>query len=157
MTYKGRYHPVNPAKYKGNINDIIYRSMWEKACFKWLDTNPDIVSWSSEETVVPYYFPVDKRYHRYFVDLKYTTKSGQTFLIEVKPAKETKPPKAGKKTARYVTESTTFVRNQCKWAAADKFAKDNGWTFDVWTEHELYGLGILPKPLSPLKPLRKSK
>lgn len=159
MTYKGRYTPINPQKYTGDVNNIVYRSMWEKACFKWLDTNLDVVSWSSEEVVVPYYFPIDKQYHRYFVDIRYTTKSGKTFLIEVKPDKETKPPVSKKRTARHITEATTYVKNQCKWQAAERFAKDNGWEFHVWTEHTLYKLNILPKPpksLKPLKPLRKA-
>ena len=30
--------------------------------------NNDIIEWSSEETVVPYYYDIDKKYHRYFVD-----------------------------------------------------------------------------------------
>ena len=42
--------------------------------------------------VVPYFYEVDKKYHRYFVDLKVTFISGKTVLIEIKPDKETKPP-----------------------------------------------------------------
>ena len=47
--------------------------------------------WSSEETVVPYYYEIDKRYHKYYLDLKITFKEGKTILVEIKPEKETKP------------------------------------------------------------------
>jgi len=153
MAYSGTYVPINRSKYQGNPDNIVYRSLWERHCFRWLDQNADVVSWSSEETVVIYYFPIDKRTHRYFVDLKYTTKDGRTFLIEVKPAKETVKPKKVEKSARYVKESVTYIRNQCKWEAATKFAEDNGWTFHVWTEVELVKLGIMPKPLKPINKL----
>ena len=33
-----------------------------------LDSDPRIIEWSSEEIVVPYISPVDNRTHRYFVD-----------------------------------------------------------------------------------------
>lgn len=157
MAYKGTFTPINPSKYKGDERNIVYRSLWERHCFKWLDTNPSVVSWSSEETVVPYYFPIDKSWHRYFVDLKYTTTTGETFLIEVKPHKETEKPKKVSKTPQYVRESVTYIKNQCKWEAATKFADDNGWVFAVWTEHTLYDLGIMPKPQRALKPLKKLK
>ncbi len=54
------------------------------------------------------------------------------------------------------TEATTYVKNQCKWKAADKYAKDNNYEFQIWTEHTLQKLGIMPKPLKPLKPLSPS-
>ena len=28
--YSGKYKPLNPQKYKGNVSNIIYRSSWEK-------------------------------------------------------------------------------------------------------------------------------
>jgi hypothetical protein len=163
MSYKGFFKPTNRAKYKGNANNVVFRSMWERHCFVWLDNNPDVVSWSSEEVVVPYYSPIDKKMRRYFVDLKYTTKTGQTFIIEVKPAKETKVPDGPKNSDKYIRESITYVKNQSKWEAADKYARDNGWVFDVWTENELYKLGIMTRPLpkasklKPLKPLKVKK
>jgi len=49
-----------------------------------------------------------------------------------------------------------------KWEAANKFAKDRGWEFQIWTEHTLRSNGIMPKaqpgklkPLKPLQPYRK--
>lgn len=164
MNYKGKYKPRNPAKYTGDVTNIVFRSMWERYCFTWLDNNTQIKSWSSEEVVIPYYYDVDKKFHRYFVDLKYTTVEGKTFIIEIKPKKETMPPKRPDKSQRYITESLTYVKNQCKWKAAERFAKDNNWVFEVWTEDHLTKLGIMPtqsktsiKPLPKLKPLRVAK
>ena len=163
-SYSGKYKPKNPSKYKGDPNNVVFRSMWERHCFVWLDENSDIVSWSSEEVIIPYFYEVDKRYHRYFVDLKFTTSKGETFIVEVKPHKETEPPKRPDKSKRYLNEAMTFVKNQNKWKAAETFAKDNGWKFIIWTEKELTKMGILPKqsdkalkPLKPLKPFRKKK
>tara|TARA_R110002074_G_scaffold310449_2_gene481293 strand:- start:3267 stop:3680 length:414 start_codon:yes stop_codon:yes gene_type:complete len=131
--------------------------MWERHCFKWCDENSEVVSWSSEEVVVPYLYEVDKKYHRYFVDLKITFKNKKTILVEVKPDAQTRPPKnPGKKTKRYITEGLTYVKNMNKWKAARKVAQDNGWEFQIWTENTLDSLGIRPK-VKALKPLPKMK
>lgn len=155
MAYSGKFKPKNPKKYKGDHTNIVYRSMWEKYAFMWCDTNSEIKSWSSEETVIPYFYEVDKKYHRYFMDLKITFKNGQTLLVEIKPDKETKPPVfKGRKTKQYINEGLTYVKNQNKWKAAAKYAKDNGYGFQIWTEHTLESMGIKPKSTKPLKPLK---
>jgi hypothetical protein len=141
-TYKGMYKVKNPAKYTGDHTNVIYRSLWERNVFRWCDDNPQILKWSSEEVVVPYYYDLDKKYHRYFVDLKFTTDQG-TFLIEIKPKNQTVPPKKPKRqTARYLNEAASYIKNQCKWKAAETYAKDRGWKFVVWTEDEIRSMGI---------------
>tara|TARA_Y100001937_G_scaffold127160_1_gene198488 strand:+ start:3532 stop:4014 length:483 start_codon:yes stop_codon:yes gene_type:complete len=158
MAYSGKFKPKNPKKYKGDFTKIIFRSMWEKYCFKWCDENSDIKAWSSEETIIPYLYEVDKKYHRYYIDLKITFKNGQTTLVEIKPASQTKPPKyAGRKTKRYVSESLTYIKNENKWKAAQRFAKDRGYDFQIWTEHTLEKMGIMPKSSKPLKPYTRKK
>lgn len=158
MAYSGKFKPKNPKKYKGDFTNIVFRSMWEKYCFKWCDENADVKSWSSEETVIPYLYEVDKKYHRYFMDLKITFKSGQTILVEIKPSSQTVPPKyPGRKTKRYINEGLTYVKNQNKWKAAQRFAKDRGYGFQIWTEHTLDKMGIMPKSSKPLKPYTRKK
>lgn len=158
MTYKGKYKPKHPSKYKGDFTNIVYRSMWERHCFKWCDENPAVKSWSSEEVVIPYFYEVDKKYHRYFMDLKITFKNGQTILVEIKPDKETKPPEfKGRKTKRYINEGLTYVKNMNKWAAAQNYAADRGWGFQIWTEHTLEQMGIKPKSTKALKPYSRKK
>ena len=45
MSYKGRYVPTNPKKYKGNPNTIYYRSLWERKFMVYCDINPKILEW----------------------------------------------------------------------------------------------------------------
>ena len=87
MAYSGKYKP-NIKKYSGDPDKVTYRSHWEKLCFMWCDSNPSVKSWSSEETVVPYFWDIDKKMHRYFVDLKITFADGKTILVEIKPDKK---------------------------------------------------------------------
>jgi hypothetical protein len=154
MAYSGKYKVKNKQKYNGDPTLVTYRSMWEKHAFSWCDSNPNIKSWSSEEVVVPYFWDVDKKMHRYFVDLKITYTNGKTILVEIKPDKETKLPKKPDKSRRYIGEAMTYVKNMNKWEAANAFAKDRGWSFEIWTEHTLQEMGIMKKPLKPLKPLK---
>ena len=158
MAYSGKYKPKNPAKYTGDSSKVVYRSLWERHCFKWCDNNPQVLKWSSEEVVIPYLWDVDKRYHRYFVDLKIKFNNNETWLIEIKPDKQTRQPVyQGRKTKRYISESMDYVKNQNKWKAAERFAKERGWKFVVWTENTLERMGIKPKSTKPLKPYVKRK
>lgn len=143
MYHKRLFKPVFPEKYSGDPTNIIMRSSWETMFANWCDKNPSIVKWSSEETVVPYRCPTDGKIHRYFVDFKITVKEGKTFLVEIKPAKQTLPPVyPGRQTQRYLTESMLFIKNQAKWEAAKNYCKDRGWEFKIITEKEL---GLTPK------------
>jgi len=158
MAYSGKYKVKNKDKYLGDPENIVYRSLWEKHAFKWCDNSSDVKKWGSEEVVIPYLYEVDKKYHRYFMDLIVQYKDGRTVLIEIKPEKETSPPTGPKRTRRYITEGLTYVKNMNKWEAANEYAKDRGWHFEIWTEKELNARGILPKSIKPLKPfIRKKK
>ena len=142
MFHKRKFTPVFPEKYSGDPTNIIMRSSWETKFANWCDKNPSIVKWHSEETVVPYRCQTDNRIHRYFIDFKIDVKntSGdiKTYLVEVKPAMQTQPPKfPGRRTQRYLTESMTFIKNQSKWKAATEYCKDRGWEFKIITEKEL--------------------
>ena len=129
-TYKGRYKVKNTKKYKGDYENVIFRSLWERNCFRWCDENPKVQSWSSEEVVVPYFYEVDKRYHRYFLDLKITFKEGKTILVEIKPDSQTKPPRKGsRRTKTFINGGATYVRNMNKWDAAMSLQKTMGMSF----------------------------
>jgi hypothetical protein len=142
MAYSGIYKPRNPQKYIGDHTNIIYRSSWEAKLMDWLDRNPEIISWGSEELVIPYKSPVDGRWHRYFPDfiVKLRTKDGKmkTMIIEVKPKKQTKPPEPRKRiTKQYISEVTTWGVNDAKWKAAREYCLDRGWEFTLITEDHL--------------------
>lgn len=143
MTYKGTFTPKNPDKYKGDVTNIVYRSLWERQVLRWADANPSVVEYSSEETIIPYRCKTDGRIHKYFVDLKIKLADGRTYLVEIKPAKQVAPPKPpARKTKRYIEEVMTYAKNTSKWSTAASYAKSMGWEFVIWTEHELTSLGI---------------
>lgn len=114
---------------------------------RYLDSHPSILEWASEEIIIPYYSPIDKKVHRYFPDFWVKTISSDnqinTMIIEIKPDKQTKQPvKQDKITRRYITELKTFGVNTAKWKAAEQFCKEKKWQFKVLTEKEL-GIGKL--------------
>jgi len=167
-TYKGKYKPTKPQKYAGNVDDIVYRSGWEKYVMMWCDKNSDVVQWVSEELVIPYICETDNKPHRYFMDFVIKFRSGRVVLVEVKPEKETKRPqrKQGKSRQTLLNEGLTYIKNQSKWKAAQEYALDRGYHFEIWTEKELTAMGIMPKstqrmrtkkPLKKLAPFRKKK
>jgi hypothetical protein len=142
MSYKGKYHPSYPRKYKGDPTNIIYRSLWERKFMVYCDKNDNILEWASEEIAIPYRSPVDNRVHRYFPDfyMKVKERGGKIkrYVIEVKPAKQTKPPvKPKRQTKGYIREAYEYAKNQAKWKMAREFCADRQWEFKVVTEKEL--------------------
>lgn len=139
--YQGIYKPINPSKYQGDPTQIVFRSGWERKFMVWCDHNSAILSWSSEETVIPYMCPTDNKWHRYFVDAKITVQTStgvRTYLVEIKPFKQTQPPSVPKrKTQQYITEVMTWGKNSAKWKAAREYCKDRNWEFKIITEKEL--------------------
>lgn len=141
-TYKGKYRVTNPKKYKGDLQEITYRSSWELKFMRWCDLNPSVVEWGSETVVIPYKSPVDSRVHRYFVDfyIKVKTKDGafSKYLVEIKPEKFTRPPQIPqKKTKKFIEEVFQYGVNQAKWTAADEYCQDRGYKFLVLTEKDM--------------------
>lgn len=139
---QGIFSPKNPKKYRGDPTKIMYRSSWERKFMNYCDSKDSIVEWSSETTVVPYRYSMDGKVHRYFIDFKIVVmeKDGtkKTYLVEIKPEKQTKPPKQKKRqTKSYLYETMQYVKNQNKWEAAKNFAESRGWKFIVLTENDL--------------------
>jgi len=142
---QGEYKLKNPEKYKGTL-PIIYRSSWEQRVFYFLDTHPSIIEWGSESIIIPYKSPIDNQIHRYYIDLHFTVKNKKgeikKYLIEIKPKKQTKPPKEPKRKTqkaleRYKKEQLEYIKNKAKWEAAEKWAKHKGYIFQIWTEETL--------------------
>ena len=142
MAYRGKYYPSFPKKYKGDPTNIIYRSLWERKFMVYCDKNTNILEWASEEIAIPYRSPIDNRVHRYFPDfyMKVKEVNGKIkrYVIEVKPAKQTKPPtKPKRQTKGYIREAYEYAKNQAKWKMAREFCADRMWEFKVVTEKEL--------------------
>ena len=141
-SYKSKYKPNYPNKYKGDANNIICRSSWERRFCSWCDLNENIIEWGSEEFWIPYLSPVDNRVHRYFPDfiikLKESTGQIKTYVIEVKPKRQTQPPKPKSRVTKgFLYEAKTYAVNQAKWKAAVEFCKDRMLEFKIITEDEL--------------------
>ena len=135
MRYRqGKFKPINPQKYVGNVSNIIYRSSYELKFFIFCDNEPNIIQWNSEEFIVKYISPIDKREHRYFLDawIKYKDKTGKEHieLIEIKPFSQTIEPKKPKNKRQrdkafnnYMKQVETWLINNAKWKAATQISQ----------------------------------
>ena len=140
---QGLYKLRNPKKYKGDPNNVVYRSSWELRAFKWLDDNDHVIEWGSEELIIPYVSPIDNKQHRYFPDLIVKVKkyNGEicTYVVEIKPFAQTIEPKVKSRvTKNYINEVCTWGVNTAKWKAAKSFCEHRGWVFKLLTEKELF-------------------
>jgi hypothetical protein len=137
------FTPKFPEKYKGNY-PIVSRSTWEMQFMKWCDNNPLVVEWSSESVKIPYFDPTKQRRRNYYPDfmIKVIDKKDNivSYIIEIKPHKETVPPKKGRKSRKTMLhEHLTYQINQAKWKAAQDYCKKLGWKFKTFTERHLFG------------------
>ena len=137
---QGIFKPNNPQKFIGKF--AVFRSSFERKFFLWADSNPNVLEWGSENIIVPYKSPIDDRWHRYYVDNYVVIKEGtkiNKYLIEIKPYKQTIPPKPSKKKKRdtVIYENVQWLVNQAKWEAATAFAESRGAKFIKLTENEL--------------------
>ena len=143
MSYSGKFKPKNYKKYKGDPTKIYYRSLWERRFMVYCDNNPNIIEWGSEEIIIPYRSPVDRKVHRYFPDfyIKVRQADGKVkkMIIEVKPKKQCKPPTTTpkRKTQRWFNEVKTWGVNEAKWKAAVPWCEDKGMEFKILTEDDL--------------------
>lgn len=141
-TYKGKFKVKNPSKYKGDLDNIVYRSLWELRFMNWCDQNTSILEWGSEIVVVPYISPLDMKVHRYFVDFFIKVKNSEgkieKYLVEIKPERFTKPPEIPKrKTKKFIDEVFQYGVNDAKWKAAFEFCQDRNMKFVILTEKDL--------------------
>lgn len=134
---RGKFDMKNPAKYVGKKTPT-YRSSWEWTFMNFCDNHPAIKHWSSETISIPYYNVVKQKKAMYVPDffVLYEDAKGNTKaeVVEIKPTKETNLKEAGKS----AYNQAMAVMNQCKWQAADKWCKDQGFTFRIITEKELF-------------------
>lgn len=112
-----------------------FRSSWEIAYARRLDTSPTVKAWLSEPKMlnIKYYNPINKRMREYWPDFMIEYVNGYIELVEIKPLKE-----ALAENARNTYDKLMLIQNITKWQAADKFAKAHGWGFRVVTEAQLF-------------------
>ena len=140
--YKQGVYSPSGTKYKGSSRPV-YRSSWELKFFRWCDANDSVLEWTSESVIIPYTSPLSSRTCRYIVDNTVKILEGKKvvkYLIEIKPKKQTQKPKphGNKKKTTILYENMTYIKNQAKWAAAEKWCKSRGYRFQIITEDHLF-------------------
>ncbi len=138
---QGKFLLKNKDRYKGKL-PIIYRSSLELSVFRWIDNNPNVAAWGVESVIIPYISPVDKKAHRYFVDLYVILKEGKQtkkYLFEIKPYKQTLQPtySSRKKQSTILYETATYSINQAKWKAAEEWCAQRDFQFIILTEKHI--------------------
>jgi hypothetical protein len=103
--YKGMYEVKTPSKGINSsyiekdgkkVKAIEYLSLWERQTFVFMDNNQDVLKVGAETVVIPYICATDGKEHRYMIDLEVYMKDGTKYLIEIKPKRQTRPPKNSK-------------------------------------------------------------
>ena len=104
---------------------------------QFLDENPNVISWGSEEFKIKYYHPIKKKTVNYIPDfiVKYRDSRGQviTEVLEIKPAKQSS---VQNKMSMY--DQVQLVINHAKWTAAKALCDAAGIRFRVLTENDLF-------------------
>ena len=136
---QGNYVIVNREKYAGNGTPR-YRSGWELSFMKFCDTNDHVLQWASESIAIPYRHPITGKMTQYIPDFLITYRNRDNTvraeLIEIKPKSQS------------VIESKMNSRdraivaiNYSKWAAAQKWCNQQGLTFRIITEQDMFANG----------------
>lgn len=136
---KGHFQIINPQKYVGKRVPI-YRSGWEHSFMRFCDNNEHILQWASESVVIPYRHPLTGKMANYIPDflITYRTRNNtmRAELIEIKPRGQSVIEEKMKPKDRAIV-----AINYAKWDAAQKWCQQNGLTFRVLTEDQLFHNG----------------
>jgi hypothetical protein len=137
---QGIYEVKNPDKYIGNHKPK-YRSGWEFTFMQFCDNNKAVLKWASEAIVVPYINPVTGKRSNYIPDffVVYQNKHGKQIaeVIEIKPKKQS----LIESRVASARDRAVVAVNHAKWASAKAYCTQNGFTFRVITEDDLFHSG----------------
>ena len=137
---QGKFRCKNPEKYLGKALPL-YRSSWEFTMMKFCDEQSGIINWASESIRIPYINPLTGKKTMYVPDflISYVDRNGKnnTELIEVKPSNQTLKEKIGKSQ----NNRAHYILNQAKWSAATAWCRQQGITFRVITERDIFHYG----------------
>ena len=136
---QGVYQIINPKKYVGQGMPR-YRSGWEHSFMRFCDTNDNIMQWASESIRIPYLHPLTGKMTTYVPDFLITYKTRDNTLkaelIEIKPKGQSAITEGQKPRDRAVV-----AVNYAKWDAATKWCRNQGLTFRVITEDDMFRNG----------------
>lgn len=137
---QGKFGLKNPEKYMGGRTPT-YRSSWEWAIMQMFDNNPNIEKWGSEVIRIPYRDPLTGKMTIYVPDffVVYNDKNSRKHaeVWEVKPANQAILEKVGRNPAR----QAQYIKNQAKWQVARQWCKQQGLTFRVVSENDIFHQG----------------
>jgi hypothetical protein len=135
----GFYQVINADKYIGKKTPH-YRSGWENTFMRFCDLNPAILQWASESVHINYRNPFTNKMTIYVPDflIIYVDKSGAQHaeIVEIKPSTQ-----AAMESARSTRDQAAAILNMCKWEAARAWCKQQGMTFRVVTEKDIFANG----------------
>jgi hypothetical protein len=137
---QGIYEVKNPQKYIGNHKPR-YRSGWEFTFMQFCDNNKSVLKWASEALVIPYRHPLTGKPTNYIPDffVVYQNKHGKQIaeVVEIKPKKQS----LIESRVASARDRAVVAINHAKWIAASAYCKQNGFTFRVVTEDDLFRNG----------------
>lgn len=137
---QGTFTPKNPQKYVGKHTPR-YRSGWELTFMNFCDNNKSVLYWASEAIAIPYRNPLTGKPSQYIPDffVIYQNKHGKQIaeVVEIKPKKQSL---IESKTASARDRAVVAV-NHAKWQAAMAYCRQQGYTFRVITEDDLFHQG----------------
>jgi hypothetical protein len=136
---QGVYTVKNAGKYAGR-GEPRYRSSWENVFMNFCDTNENIMQWASEPVRIPYRHPLTGKMTIYVPDFIVTYRgpnnTTRAELIEIKPKSQSIIEDRQSQRDRAIV-----AVNYCKWAAAQAWCKQNGLTFRIITEDQIFRNG----------------
>ena len=134
---QGIYEVKNPQKYVGKHKPK-YRSGWELTFMTFCDNNKHVIYWASEALRIPYRHPLTGKMTQYVPDffVVYENKYGQqkAEVVEIKPKKQ----RLIESRVANAKDRMVVAINHAKWGAAMAYCKQQGYTFRVVTEDDLF-------------------
>ena len=136
---QGVYTVKNAGKYVGR-GEPRYRSSWENVFMNFCDTNENVMQWASEPVRISYRHPLTGRMTTYVPDFIVTYRgpnnTTRAELIEIKPKSQSII-----EDRQSQRDHAVVAINYAKWAAAQAWCKQNGLTFRVITESDIFRNG----------------
>ena len=115
LTKCTRIHGYFDNHKKSSQPNLYYRSLFELNAILHLESSEDVISYTFEPYNIEYFF--DGKTRHYIVDCLIEYEDGTKSIVEFKPS------------CHVVHE-----KNIAKFLSAEKFANENGFRFEVWTE-----------------------
>lgn len=134
---QGKFTPKNPQKYVGKHSPR-YRSGWELTFMMFCDNHDGVIYWASEAMSIPYKNPFTGKITNYVPDFfvmyedKYGRKKAE--IVEIKPKKQS----LIESRVASAKDRAIVALNHAKWGAAMAYCKQQGYTFRVITEDDLF-------------------